>query len=128
MSTNNQLDEIVDFKQFFFKIIKNWYFFVLSLLLAFTIAFAYNRYTHEVYKIETSILIHENNTIGNPSDLLYEKAMQTQHMSLENKELILKSYPLVYSTLEKLKFDITYYLVGNIKSVLFNTPFVVKST
>ena len=58
MSINNQLDEIIDFKQFFFKIVKNWYFFVLSLLLTFTIAFAYNRYTQELYKTETTILIN----------------------------------------------------------------------
>ena len=127
MSINNQLDEIIDFKQFFFKIVKNWYFFVLSLLLTFTIAFAYNRYTHELYEIETTILINADNTIGNPSDLLYEKAMQTQHMSLENKELILKSYPLIYSTLAELKFDIAYEIVGNIKvSETYIAPFKVE--
>ena len=127
MNTNNQLDEIIDFKQFFFKIIKNWYFFVLSLLLTFAIAFAYNRYTHELYKIETSILINEDNTSGNPSDLLYEKTIQSQHMSLENKELILKSYPLIYSTLAELKFDIAYEIVGNIKvSETYIAPFKVE--
>ena len=115
MSVNNKLDEIIDFKQFFFKIIKNWYFFVLSLILTFVIAFAYNRYTHELYRVETSILISEDNAVENPSDLLYEKAMQTQHVSLENTELILKSYPLVSSTLMALKFDVMYEIVGNIK-------------
>ena len=83
MSLNNQLDEIIDFKQFFLKVIHNWYFFMLGLILTFVIAFAYNRYTHELYEIETTILINADNTIGNPSDLLYEKAMQTQNMSLE---------------------------------------------
>ena len=127
MSINNQLDEIIDFKQFSFKIVKNWYFFVLSLMLTFTIAFAYSRYTHELYKVETSILINEDNTVENVSDLLYENAMKTQHMSLENKELILKSYPLVYATLEKLKFDISYYIVGNIKvSETYIAPFKVE--
>ena len=127
MSINNQLDEIIDFKQFFFKIVKNWYFFVLSLMLTFAIAFAYNRYTHELYEIETTILINADNTIGNPSDLLYEKAMHTQHMSLENKELILKSYPLIYSTLADLKFDIFYEIVGNVKiTETYISPFKVE--
>ena len=63
MSTNNQFDEIIDFRQFFFKIIKNWFFFLLSLLLTFFVAYAYNRYTQELYLVETSILVKEDNTV-----------------------------------------------------------------
>ena len=59
MKNDNQLDEIVDLRQFFFKIINSWRFFVLSLLFTFTIAFLYNRYTNELYLVETSILIKE---------------------------------------------------------------------
>ena len=112
---NNQLDEIIDFRQFFFKIIKNWFFFIISLLLTFSVAFAFNRYTHELYMVETSILIKEENSMATASDLLYEKSIGTSQMSLENKELVLKSFPLVYETLEDLRFDISYYIVGNIK-------------
>ena len=32
--------------------------------------------------------------------------MQTQNMSLENKELILKSYPLIFTTLKELNFKV----------------------
>jgi len=111
MSINNQFDEIIDFRQFFYKIINNWYFFALSLLLTFAIAYLYNRYTNEIYLVETSILIKENNSMGSASDLLYEKAMKGS-IRLENKELMIKSYPLVYSTLADLGFDICYYIVG----------------
>ena len=113
MSINNQFDEVIDFRHFFFKIIKNWFLFFISLFLTFVIAYAYNRYTKELYLVETSILVKEDNSAA--SDLLYEKAMKTNPMSLENKELVLKSYPLVYSVLEDLGFDIAYYIVGNIK-------------
>ena len=112
---NNQFDEIIDFRQFFFKIINNWFFFVISLLLTFSIAFAFNRYSKEIYKVETSIIVKEENSMPTASDLLYEKAIGNKKMSLENKELMLKSYPLVYETLEDLRFDIAYYIVGNIK-------------
>jgi len=127
MSINNQFDEIIDFRQFFFKIIKNWFFFLLSLFLTFSIAFSYNRYTKEIYLVETSILVKEDNMVGSASDLLYEKAMKTNSMSLENKELVLKSYPLVYSVLEELEFDIAYYIVGNIKvSEAFIAPIIIE--
>ena len=127
MSTNNQFDEIIDFRQFFFKIIKNWFFFLISLFLTFSIAYAYNRYTQELYLVETSILVKEDNSVASASDLLYEKAMKTKPMSLENKELVLKSYPLVYSVLEELEFDIAYYIIGNIKvSETFIAPVRVE--
>ena len=113
MSTNNQFDEIIDFKQFIFKIINNWYLFFISVSLAFVIAYTYNRYAKELYHVQTSILIKEDNSAA--ADLLFEKSMKTNPISMENKELVLKSYPLVYSVLEELKFDIAYYIIGNIK-------------
>ena len=95
MSFNNNFDEIIDFRQFFFKLINNWFLFLLSLLLTFSIAYAYNRYSKELYLVETSIIVKEDNSIASASDLLYEKAMNSNPMSLENKELVLKSFPLV---------------------------------
>ena len=56
---DNQFDEIIDFKQFFYKIINNWHFLGLSLLLTFATAFLYNRYTNELYLIETLARDHE---------------------------------------------------------------------
>jgi uncharacterized protein involved in exopolysaccharide biosynthesis len=115
MSINNQLDEIIDFKQFFSKILRSWSFFAISLFLALAIAIIYNRYTPELYKIDTSLMINEDNTIVNAADLLYENPLKNNSINLENKALILKSYPLVYSTLKELEFDISYHTIGNIK-------------
>jgi len=110
----NQVDEIIDFRQFFFQILRNWFFFLLSLIIAFLIAYAYNRYSHPLFHSETSILIQEENTdLVSASDLLYDRGVNKQK-SLENKELVLRSFPLIYSTLEELGFDVSYYIVGNI--------------
>lgn len=73
MNINNQIDEIIDFRQFFYKIISNWYFFVLTLLFTFTIAYLYNRYTNELYLVETSILIKEDNSMGSGNILTKHK-------------------------------------------------------
>ena len=127
MTNNNQFDEIIDIRQFFHKIINNWKFFAISLLLTFAIAYLYNRYTNELYLIETSILVKENNSLGSSSDLLFEKAMGSSNISIENKVLILKSYPLVYSTLKDLGFDISYFISGNIKeSETFIAPIKIE--
>ena len=121
-----QLDEIIDFRQFFFKILKNWFFFILSIALCLIIAFTYNRYSHELYSSETSILIKEENTMITASDLLYENSLSNKQKSLENKTLMLKSFPLIYSTLQQLKYDIAYFIVGNIMvTESFHAPVIV---
>ena len=125
----SQFDEIIDFRQFFFKILKNWYLFVFSLVITLIIAFAFNRYTHEQYYSETSILIKEENSMLSASDLLYEKSLSSKQKSLENKTHLLRSYPLIYSTIEELKFDISYYIVGNIMvSETFLSPIVFEAS
>tara|TARA_B100001758_G_C18416864_1_gene620792 strand:+ start:4268 stop:6607 length:2340 start_codon:yes stop_codon:yes gene_type:complete len=122
----NQLDDIIDFRQFFYKIIRNWFLFFISILVAFVIAFAYNRYTNELFYVKTSILIKEDNNITSASDLLYEK-VQSNTRSLENQELLIKSFPNVFRTLEDLRFDITYYIEGKIKvTETYISPIIVK--
>ena len=107
----NQLDEIVDFRRFLFKIIENWFLLTMSLLLAFSIAFSYNRYAISLFNSETSILIKEENSFPTASDLLYDKVTY-KHKSIENKSLLLKSYPLIYNSLKDLGFDISYFIEG----------------
>ena len=122
----NELDEIIDFRQFFFKIIKNWFLFTMFLLFSFAIAFAYNRYTPELFRVETSILIKEGDSMPTVSDLLYEK-VSSNKKSLENKELLLKSFPIVNKTLKDLRFDIAYFIEGNIKvTETFYAPIIVN--
>ena len=53
--------------------------------------------------------------------------MSSNNVSLENKELMLKSYPLVHKTLKDLRFDIGYCIVGNIKvSETFHAPILLN--
>ena len=108
----NYLDEIVDFKQFFFKLIQRWHLFLFSLFFAFIISYGYNRYSVEYFKVETSILIEDENSIATATDLLYDK-VNSKNKILENKELMIKSYPLIYNTLSELSFNIAYFIEGN---------------
>ena len=124
----NKLDDIIDFRQILFRVIKNWFFFVISLFIAFAVAFAYNRYTHELYLVETSVLIKEDNSIATAADLVSSKVSSNKR-SIENKELMIKSFPLVYKTLQDLQFDISYYIEGSIKtSETYIAPIDVRCT
>ena len=108
---NSQLDEIVDFRQIFFKLIKNWFLLLISLILAFCIAFSYNRYSSELFGVQASILVKEDNSLETASDLLYDNVSSSKKI-LENKELEIKSFPIIYKTLS-LKCVCKYALRGS---------------
>ena len=100
----NKISEVIDIQEIIFKIRKNWFLFCISIFIAFCIAFSYNRYTSQVYLVETSILVKDENEMSTASDLLYEKVSSSKK-SLENKENLIKSFPLIYRTLKDLRFD-----------------------
>ena len=122
----NSLDDIIDFKQFFVKILRNWFLLVISLLIAFAIAFAYNRYSPELFSSEISILIKDSNSLSSASELLYQ-SRKNHKKSLKNKELLIKSLPVISKTLEDLRFDIAYFIEGNIKvTETYDAPIILK--
>ena len=89
------------------------------------VVFAINRYSQKLYKIETSLLINEQSRSSSASaaEVLYSNDIFQRNMQLENKELLLKAFPLIYQTIKDLQFDIEYYIVGNIKvSETFKPP------
>ena len=120
---SGNLDEIVGFKQLFLKLIKHKYLVILSLIISLIIAFAYNRYSVEYFDVETSLLLQDDDRISTIQ--LYENSFKNEN--LENKALLINSFPLIYKTLEDLRFDIVYYIEGNIKvTETFNSPFIIK--
>ena len=124
--SSSQLDDIIDFRQIFFKILKNWFLLLVSLILAFCIAFSYNRYSSELFGVEASIIVKEDDGLSNASDLLYDH-VRSSNKIIENKELELKSFPLIYETLKDLKFNIAYFIEGNIKvTETYDSPVIVK--
>ena len=110
----NQLDNIIDFKQFLYKLYYNWYYILLSLVIALIIAFAYIRYTTEYFVSEASVIIEEQSNSNLKSSFLPENVL-TSSKNLENKKFLLTSFPLVSKTIKDLNFDIIYYIEGNIK-------------
>ena len=61
---NNQLDDVIDFRQFLYKVANNWYLFLLGVFLSLSVAYAVNRYSHALYKSETTVLINQEDYIS----------------------------------------------------------------
>ena len=112
----NSLDNVLDFRELLYKIRNNWYYFLLSILLSLFVAFAYTRYSHEFYKISTKIMINSEDEGSDASQILYNNLSDKNNGSIIDRIQLLSSYQLIFQTVSDLRFDVSYYLVGNIKT------------
>lgn len=103
-SLNNLPEDSTDIKQLLFKILRNWPWIVLSLVVTISIAWLYNRYAEPVYKATASIMIKDEKKGGaglldNP--LLKELDMAGGGKLIDNEIEILKSYDLMEDVVRK---------------------------
>lgn len=102
----------VNLKQFFQKVYKNKWLFVLSIGSFLAITLAYIFLATPKYEVSTSILIDasgSNRALGESKYIEGGVSLIEVEKNLYNEVGILKSFSLVRQTVEDLGFDITYY-------------------
>ena len=112
----NSSDTIIEIREFLYKILNNWFYILLSIILSLLIAFAYTRYSHELYRSSTKVLVEVENENSLASDILYNNFSEKSSSLINDERQKFLSYPLVFETVEDLRFDIYYYVSGNIKT------------
>ena len=118
-------EEKIDIKALIIKFTGYWYYFLISVLICLFLAFLYNRYNRNIYKVYTYILIEDEK---NQADEVFElEDMFGSNANLENQKAILKSHTLAKKTIEKMDIQISYFQHGKITKVnLYNkSPFYV---
>jgi len=127
-------DESIDLKKFLFKILVNWYWFVISLFITVSIAYLINRYSEPIYRVNATVMVRDDargKGLTGAENIIEGLEMFTSRMNVQNEMGILKSYALARRALLELKdFDITYIKIGRrgIKEAkLYNLcPFYVE--
>ena len=99
-----------DFKKLFFRIIKKWYWFAISIFMGFFAAWLYSRYMPPEYSIQSSLIINE-----------YESGIKRLNLSPNqgNERVVnvmgqdhagrLKSHFVSLNTLQSLGWNISWY-------------------
>ena len=90
----NPLDTIIDFKGFFYKILNNWFYFLLSIILALTVAFSYTRYSKKMYESSTKILINNEEESFVEYKSLYPDLFDQNNASMKDQIQILSSFDI----------------------------------
>lgn len=86
------------------KAIRNWYFFLGVLLIAFAIAYFVNKYTRPVYRVESKILVKSRAGANSAASFLYGSDISSDLVTEGVESFILKSYPIVHKTIKELNF------------------------
>lgn len=103
----------LDFKRVLSRAIRFWYVVVISLAVAFVIAFYKNRYTPKQYTVSASILIKEMQETGG-AEILYKNSLIDAYRNYLNEPYVIRSYPLIESVVRDLNFHISFLQEGYI--------------
>ena len=109
-------EDFISIKSIFFLIYSNWYWFLLSISLSLLISILINRYSVEKYSNSTTIQIKYQSDNLLPFSEFLQDGTNNYSQSFNDEILKLKSYPIVYKTVQSLNLNIQYFIEGDIKT------------
>ena len=122
-----QHEESIDIKALFFKFVRYWYLFALTVFVAIVVAFLFNKYTSPVFEVNTTVLVKDEKGAIDPSAMLGGLGLSNTQQNVENEIGILSSFSLTYRAIRELDFEVSYFIdEGLIHTEMYQTsPFEV---
>src|SRR5258708_191081 len=116
----------IDFKRVIYRLLRYWYFVIVSLAVSMSIAFLTNRYSVRIYPVTASLIIREKEE-PTGAELLYSNSIVSPYRNYLNELYIIRSYPLIQKVIEELNFEVAFFQEGNIKTTeAYGLPVKVK--
>lgn len=120
-------EETIDIRKFLITILRNWYWFAISILIMYTIAFLANRFNDPRYNLTATLIINDEKK-STAEILINALDRFNARRNVENEITILKSYRITRKALSELPdFKVNYYSIGRVREpMLYNkAPFKV---
>ena len=107
---------------------KNWYFFLFIPLAAFVVSYFYTYRMTGLYAAKTQILLKNDDTYDYQNQLYKRIGWYGIYGDVTNQKRVLASHDLIRETLDKLDFQVSYYIVGRLRTAekYWNIPFKVR--
>ncbi|RQO75492.1 capsular biosynthesis protein [Pedobacter sp. KBW06] len=123
--------EGLDLKQILSRVLANWYWIALSVLVCLACANLYVRYKTPNYKISARVLVNDEKKgagLSGGGDLLGDLGgILGTKSTVDNEAEILKTRYLMEQVVKDMNLNITYYRKGTLKKVeLYESPYQVK--
>lgn len=119
-----QQEETIDIKKFIVRIIRNWYWFIISVTIAYAIAYIINFYTDPLYSVSGTLIINDEKK--STAELLMNTF--NTRKNLDNEIAILKSNKMAFKAINELPdFQVSYFAIGRMRKPMLykSAPFTV---
>ena len=124
METKQDIKEVLD------RYLKNWYWFAIAVFIALILAFVKLRYSVPKYQLNAKIqVVEDKNSVSELSVLQDLNVFSGKGKTEMSDEIeMLKSRDNFIKVVEKLKLNINYEMLGNVKNseVYLNYPFTIN--
>ncbi len=132
-NTQNAAGEVQGFniRDFIFKCLSRWYWFVISVVLCIGVAAYYLYKAPKIYTRSATVLIKESAVRRTSNDLesmLSAGGMTQQNSKLANEIIALQSPDLMRSVVERMGLDFDYFLIGRVrKHVVYGVSLPIRA-
>ncbi|WP_272607762.1 GumC family protein [Robiginitalea sp. SP8] len=123
---NDSGNNTFDLKKLIGKYLRYWPWFLITLILSIGLGYLYMRYAPITYQSVAKIeLLHDTEKMDISSEALAVLG-QASSFNLENEIEVLRSYRILRQVVETLNLDISYFVMGQVKTTeIWNPPFAV---
>ncbi|MCB9294253.1 MAG: hypothetical protein H6559_14195 [Lewinellaceae bacterium] len=120
----------IDIRELLFLLLRNWYWFALGLIIAYSAAWLKLRYAVPVYSVRSTLLIKDQASSGGISEeaIVQELGLASGRANINNEIELLKSRSLMEKVVDSLDLHIAYILEGRIKDSEMYTSSPVRLT
>src|SRR5690554_2015594 len=127
---SNQESQTPNLRELVVQYVKYWPWFLITVIIALSIAFIYLRYSTSVYQTRATILIKDERNSSLSEMAVFQDlglAGALSQSGFENELIVLKSKNLIERVVKDLRLNIRYFYEGNIQeSELYgNVPITV---
>ncbi|MFL5763720.1 MAG: polysaccharide biosynthesis tyrosine autokinase [Bacteroidia bacterium] len=108
--------EMDDIRSFLKVFSKNWYILILAVIVSAVIAYFYTYKLPDIYAAKSQVLLKSDQTYDYQTKLYNGLGYYPIYQDNANQIRVLTSNDLIEKALEKLKLDVSYYIVGRLKT------------
>lgn len=102
-------EETINVKEFIFKLLNYWYWFVIFGIVGGGSAYFYNKYVPSSYSVSSLVLIKEKEANGISMDNLFDNFQLKSNVKIENHIGVLTSFSLNRRVVENLGWNVFWY-------------------
>ncbi|MDQ3190824.1 MAG: polysaccharide biosynthesis tyrosine autokinase [Bacteroidota bacterium] len=128
--TSSSIIDTKDLNQIWKIFLNNWYIILAFVLLSGSIAYIYTYKLTDIYAGSTQILIKSSETYDYQNQIYKGLGYYGAYEDISNQKRVITSYNLVEKTVSKLNLDVSYFIIGRLKTteVYESMPFRISIT